>query len=198
MDEGLHRLVDALPRRGGHLAVAGLVVTTGHGVGHLLDDAQRLVHLTDPDAVAVVDIPPTAGHDVELVRFDTRIGLGLAQIPRHSGRSKGRTCDTVGQALVRGDDSDSTGTARPDGVFLQEILVVSNSPRYPLQDLGDVLLPPVGQIGSDSARTDVVVVHPQPGGLLEEGQDQLPFPEAVHHHRQRTDVHTVGGGGDQV
>ena len=42
------------------------------------------------------------------------------------------------------------------------------------------------------------MVHAEPGGLLEEGEDLLPLPEAVHHHRDRPDVHPVGGKGDEM
>ena len=37
------------------------------------------------------------------------------------------------------------------------------------------------------------MVHPQACDLLEERQDALALAEAVHHHRQRGDVHAVGG-----
>ena len=40
-------------------------------------------------------------------------------------------------------------------------------------DGDDVILPAVGQVGRDPPGTDVVVVHPQAGHLLEEGEDQF-------------------------
>ncbi len=118
--------------------------------------------------------------------------------PTRTGRPQRRAGDPVGEALVTGDDPDALGAALPDRVLLEKILVVGDPLRDPLQDLLDVVFPAVGQVGGHAPGPDVVVVHPQPGGLLEEGEDQLAFPEAVDHHREGTDVHAVGGGGDQV
>ena len=53
VDQRLHRLVDARPRRRRDLLVLDPVVAGRHGVEDLTDDAHRLTHLVDADGVTV-------------------------------------------------------------------------------------------------------------------------------------------------
>ena len=58
--------------------------------------------------------------------------------------------------------------------------------------------PAGGEVGGDAAGADVVVVHPQAGDLLEEPQHLLALAPAVDHHRDRAEVHAVGGHEQQM
>ena len=88
---------------------------------------------------------------------------------------------------------DALGALLPDGLAGEEDLVLVEALGEDVEDAADVVAPAGGEVGGHAAGPDVVVVHPQPGDLLEEGQDRLPLPEAVDHHRDRAEVHPVGG-----
>ena len=99
--------------------------------------------------------------------------------------------------------ADTLGPLAEDGWPVRSSSYSSSRGRMVSQMTVDVVLPPVGQVGGRAPGPDEVVVHAQPGGLLEEGQDHLPLAEAVDHHRRRREVHAVGGhphqmGGDPV
>ena len=78
-------------------------------------------------------------------------------------------------------------------------LVVLVQPRLDVvaDDL-DVVLPTVRKVGSSSPGPDEVVVHTEPGRLLEESKHELALSEAEDHHRGRAQVHPVSGKPHQM
>ena len=67
-----------------------------------------------------------------------------------------------------------------------------------LEQVLDVGLPTVGEIGRHTAGADVVMVHAKAGDLLKEPENFLSFPPAVDHHRHGAEVHAVGGHEQQM
>ncbi len=109
--------------------------------------------------------------------IDARIGKGLAEVPIDAGGPQDRAGDAVRVTLVGGDHPHPLGALEEDRIGAEQVLVLGYALGNYLEDLGDVVLPAVGKVGGDAAGSDVVVVHPQPGGLLEEVEELLPLPE---------------------
>ena len=77
-------------------------------------------------------------------------------------------------AVVGIEGPDPLQAVLQDGLAGEQVVVLVHAPRYGLAEGQHVVAPAVGQVGGHPAGADVVVVHPQPGHLLEEGQHQSP------------------------
>ena len=102
------------------------------------------------------------------------------------------------ERLLGRDVAHRLGPLAEDGLARDQLVVLVGAGKDGLADDLDVVLPPVGQVGGDAARTDVVGVHAQPGRLLEEGEDHLALTEAVDQHGGGAEVPAVGGHPQQV
>ena len=100
--------------------------------------------------------------------------------------------------LGRRDHADALQPLAPDRLAGHQRVVLVEPRRDQVEQAQHVVAPPGREVGGDAAGTDVVVVHPQPGDLLEEAQHLLPLAPAVDHHRHRAEVHAVGGEEQQV
>ena len=121
-----------------------------------------------------------------------------AQVPREPGRPQDGPRRRKGERLLGGDHADPLGALPPDRLSGQELVVLVEARREGVANGQHVVTPAVREIGGDAARTDVVVIHPQAGDLLEEGQHRFAVAEAVDHHRDGAQVHPVGGEEQQV
>jgi hypothetical protein len=198
VDQSLHRLIDASPGRWRDLAVIHPVVTFGHRVHDLFHDLERLPDLLDADPVAVVDVTSGAHRDLELVEVDPGVREGFAEVPPHPGGAQGGAGDRLGYGLFGRYDAYPLGSGDPDRVLSQQVVVLVDPARQVVEDGGDIVLPSRSQIRSHAAGPNEVVVHAEPGVLLEEGEDRLALPEPIDHHRQSTYVHPIGGQRDQM
>ena len=186
VDERLHRLVDAGPRRRRDLLVLHPVVARRHLVDDLADDPHRLADLVEPDGVAVEGVAVGADDHVELDLVVGEVRHVPAQVPRHAGRAQDRAGGAEAPWPPRGDHADALEPLAPDGlaghehVVLVEAIGQDDSSRCSTSSRQSV-----GQVGGHAAGADEVVVHPQAGDLLEEAQDLFALAPAVDHHRRR-------------
>ena len=88
--------------------------------------------------------------------------------------------------------TDALQAVLEDGLAGEQLVVLVHAPRNGLAQGQHVVAPPVRQVGGHPAGPEVVVVHPQPGDLLEEGQHHLPVAPAVDEHVDGADVGPVG------
>jgi hypothetical protein len=193
VDQRLHRLVDASAWWRRDLLVLDPVVARWQQLEDLVDDLDRLAHLVEADGVAVERVAVGADDDVELDLRVAEVGQGPAQVPGHARRPQQRPGRAEGDRLLGGDDADALQPLPPDGLAGHQRVVLLEPRRDHVEEAQDVVAPAVGEIGGHAAGTDVVVVHPQPGDLLEEPQHLLALAPAVEHHRHGADVHAVGG-----
>jgi hypothetical protein len=148
--------------------------------------------------IPIVSVTGFADRDLEVVLLDAAIREDLAHIDRDPGGSGDRPGDAVRLALIDRDNANALGPVQEDGILGDQLVVLNHRLRHDLENLSNVVLPPIRQVGGDTTRTDVVVVHPQAGRLLKKGQQQFAFPPAVEHQRQRPDVHTLGRQPNEV
>ena len=134
-----------------------------------------------------------AERHLELILLDAAVRECLADVPIDTGGAQGRPGDPVAGGLLCGEDTDALGAGHPDGIVLEEVVVLIQPPGELFDDGGNVVLPTWRQVCGHPSGSDEVVVHPQSGCLLEEGEDLLSLPEAVHHHGDGPDVHAVRG-----
>ena len=198
VDQGLHRLVDAGPGRRGDLLVLHPVVAAGHALDDLADQPHRLADLVQADGVAVEGVAVGADHDVEVQLVVGQVGLVPAQVPGVAGGAQDGPGGPEGQGLVGGDDPDALQALPPDGLAGHQGVVLLQPGRDEVEQGQDASSPAVGQVGGHATGADVVVVHPQAGDRLEEAQDLLALAPAEEHHRDRAEVHAVGGQEEQV
>ena len=90
VDERLHRLVDARPRRRRDLAVLDAVVAGRHLLEDLADDPDRLADLVEAHRVAVEGVAERADDDVEVDLVVGQVRHRAAQVPRHAGGAQDR------------------------------------------------------------------------------------------------------------
>ena len=100
--------------------------------------------------------------------------------------------------LFGGQVAHGLGAVTEDGLPGEELVVLEAAGQHGVADDRNVVPPSVGQVGRHATGTDVVVVHPEPGRLLEEAQHHLALAEAVDHHGRRAEVHAVGGHPHEV
>ena len=169
VDQRLHRLVDAGPRRRRDLLVLDPVVARRHLVEDLADDADRLADLVEADGVAVEAVAVGADDDVEL---DLVVVRGTAC--RGAGPTARRWSAGSGPVAPRAMASSAVMTPTPCrrsrqiGWPVSSMSYSSRRGGMRVEDVQHVVAPAVGQVGGHAAGADVVVVHPQAGDLLEE------------------------------
>ena len=160
-----------------------------HALAHDLD---RLEDLVEPDAVAVEDVA------VRRCRSTSKSTSSYARYGCALRRSQAKPVERrIGPVMLRARHSSvvmspmPTVRSRQIG-FSESSSSYSPTPRSTVShSSSDALLPTVGKVGRDAAGPDEVVVHPQPGDVLEEAQHLFALAPAVEHHRHRADVHAV-------
>ena len=199
VDQRLHRLVDAAAGRRRDLLVLDAVVAGRHLLDDLADDPDRLADLVEADRVPVEVVAEGADDDVELdlvvaeVRHRAAAGPTATPVDRRIGPVSDRASASSAEMLPTPSDRwrnmgwpvSSSSYSSSRGRTVSQMTVTSSSQ-------------PSGRSAAVPAGPDEVVVHPQAGGLFEEGQDHLPLAEAVDHHRRRRVVHAVGGHPHEV
>ena len=198
VDQRLHRLVDAGPRRRRHLLVLDPVVAGRHAVEDLAHDAHRLADLVEPDGVAVEGVAVRADDDVEVDLRVLHVRHAAADVPVDAGRAQHRAGGGEGDGLGRRDHADALQPLPPDRLAGHQRVVLVEPRRDQLEQPQHVVAPARRQVGGDATDADEVVVHPQAGDLLEEAQHLLALAPAVDHHRHGAEVHAVGGQEQQV
>ena len=198
VDERLHRLVDPLPRRRGHLAVGRPVVARRHGLHDLFDDVQRLAHLFHTHDVPVEGVPVLSDRYLELILLDAAVREDLANVVVETGGPGVRAGYAIGTRFGRGDHTDALGAVDEYRVLVEQRLVIGEAGADSVDDVLDVGLPSLRQVGGNSSRPDVVVVHSEARDPLEELEDHLSLSPAVEHDRQRSDVEPEGGQPEEV
>ena len=198
VDQRFHRLVDASARWRRDLLVLDAVVTPRQLVEDLADDADRLVDLVQPDGVTIERVAVAADDDVELDVGVAQVRHAPTQVPGDTGGTQDRTGRAERQRLLRGDDPDALQPLAPDRLAGHQDVVLLEPGREDVHQRPHVVAPVGGQIGGDTADTDVVVVHPKAGDLLEEAQHLLALAPAVDDHRHGTKVEAVGRQVQQV
>ena len=198
VDQRFHGLVDAGPGRRGDLLVLDAVLTGRHLVEHLVEDANRLTDLVQPDRVAVEAVPVGPDDDVEVDLVVAEVRLVAAEVPRVAGRAEDGPGRPEGERLLGGDHADALQPSPPDRLAGHERVELRQTVGQRLEGAQQVVTPSIGQVGRDAAGPDVVVVHPQSGDDLEEPQQLLALAPAVQHHADRAEVHAVGGHEEHV
>jgi hypothetical protein len=80
----------------------------------------------------------------------------------------------------------------------QEVFVLDQLGRHPLQDLLDRLVEAGREVLAQAADADVAGEHPEAGDEFIDVEQQLPLAEAVEHHRDGAHLHRVRGQPNQV
>ena len=214
MDQGLHRgahdLLDVLwavalaiwtnrqPSRPGDLLVLNKDRTRLQLVETLLDDVDRLFDFGEPDQEAAVHIARGCCWNVEFVVLESAVGVGLAQIPRQSGRAQDRASDSQRHTSSQVEVADALRAAQPDRVVDEQVVHIRGTFPKDLDRCDDVLLDALGQVVRNTAGSDVRVVHANAGDRLEQVQHKLAVAESDGHTGQRAQFHTAGGDGNHV
>ena len=103
VDQRLHRLVDARPRRRRDLLVLHAVVAPRHALDALAHDLDRLLDLVEPDPVPVEAVAVLGVDDVEVDLVVREVRLRGAQVPGEAGGAQDRPGDPERQRLLGGD-----------------------------------------------------------------------------------------------
>jgi hypothetical protein len=111
----------------------------------LLDDLQRLVHLVDADADAVVGVAARAGDDVEVVGLVAAVGLGLAQVVRQAGRAQHRAGDAERHTAGQVEVADTDHAALEQRVLVEQQLELVQALAQLADDLADLSTAPCGR-----------------------------------------------------
>ena len=198
VDQRLHRGTELVAGRQHDLAVVGDVRPLGQAVEALLEDPDRLAHLGDPAAVAVVAVADGPDGDLEVDLVVGEEWVGLPQVPRLAGRAQKRAGDAeLEQALAR-DDPDVLGALEEDLVLVEQRLELVDARGHDLDELAQLPLEAQRDVLEDAADLEVARVHPLAGRHLEHVEHRVALAEAVPEHRDRAEVQGRGAEPDQV
>ena len=164
----------------------------------LLEDPDRLAHLGDAAAVAVVAVADRAHRDLEVELLVGQERLGLAQVPGLAGGAQQRPGDAELQQPLARDDADALRALQEDLVLVEQRLVLVDPRRHHLDELAQLPLEAQRDVLEDAADLEVARVHPLAGGHLEHVEDRVALAEAVPEHRDRAEVERRGAEPDQV
>ena len=142
--------------------------------------------------------PKLPDDHVEIHLVVGQVGLVPAQVPGHPGGAQQRAGDPEADGDVGVDGADALGALLEDGLAGEQVVVLVHALGDGFADGQDIVAPPVGQVGRHTAGAEVVVVHPQPGDLLEEAEQHLPLPPSVDEHVDGADVRAAGGEEEHV
>ena len=198
VNQRFHRLVDAGPWRRRDLLVLDSVIALGHFLHALAHDLDRLFDLSQLDREPVETIPVATDGNVEFDLVVGQIRHVSAKIPTASGCAKKWASGAKRQALGFVQDADTLQTVTPQRLTVHERVVLIETGHDRIEIFDEILLPPIVQVCCHASRADVVVVHSQTRGLLEEPQQRLALAPAVNDHRHRAEVEAVGRHEQQV
>ena len=85
-----------------------------------------------------------------------------------------------------------------DLVLRQQILVLVELPRQPIEELAHRGVEAARQILAQAADAHVAREHAEAGDQLVDVEQQLALAEAVEHHRDGADLHAVRAEPDQM
>ena len=198
VDERFHRLIDSGPRRWRDLLVLNSVVAIGHLLDALAHDLYRLFDLGQANCEAIEAIPILAHGYVELDLVIGKVRHISAQVPAAAGRAKKRAGGAERQALGFVQHSNALEAIAPQRLAAHQDVILLEPRLDHVHQFDEIFLPTIVKIGGNSARTDVVVVHPKAGHFFEEAQNRLALAPAIDDHRHSAEVESVGRHEQQV
>lgn len=183
VDQSLHVLLHGSTRRRRHLVVLNLDGARGHLVQALVDDAEGLTELLHTAEVAVVAVTVDTNGDVELDLVVGVVGLGLADIPWHTGTTEHDTGETHVQCIRSVDNANTLGSGLPDTVVCEKFFGLIDTVTELSGPLVDIVQKTDWDILRDTTRADVGGVETGTGNTLVEFLSNRPQSVAVSEYR---------------
>ena len=183
VDQRFHGLVDTCARWRRDLRVLGAVVAGGHHLDALANDAHGLANFIEANRVAVEVVTVGSGNNVEFDLVVGQIRHGATKVPGYTGATQQGPRQRQRNGFFGGDGRDALEALTENRLAGQELVIFESASPNGVADDFDIILPTVGQIGGNAARTDVVEVQAKSRGLFKKGQDEFTLAKTVDHHR---------------
>src|SRR5487761_2052402 len=191
MDQGLHGLIDPSAGRRRHLRVLDSIVASRHLLEDLAHNTDGLTNLVEANRVSVERVADGADDDIKVDFVVREIRHRAAKVPGHTRRSQDWPSRRHCKRKLGGDHSHTFSTLTKVLLAVQKMVLVVDPGLDRVDHRNDIVLPAVREIRGNATGADVVVVHPQTGGLLEEREQHVPFTKSEDHHRRRCEVHSI-------
>jgi len=200
VDDRLHAGVELLAGRQRHLAVGSPHRAIGQILERLVDDAQALAHLLQPDEIARVGVALGHHRHFEIVVLVAAVGPRLAVVERDAAGAQHRAGDTQAVALLRRDLADPACPPQPDRILRDHALILVDAGGEGFQHVLDPLDEARRHVLPEAARPDVRDGEPRAADELEDVHELLAFAEGVHQERVADAgcVHDVRAQPDKV